>query len=92
MKDGSRSKRSLVLTGCALIEVPAALKRDFRVTATRALVAIRPSEVKEVLLACRFRGKLSLKLDQTNGFLLHCDRFFLLIFTIYYSIFAELRV
>jgi hypothetical protein len=92
MKDGSRSKRSLVLTGYALIKVPGTVKRGFRVTAARTSVAIRPSEVKEVLLACLFRGKLSLKLDQTHGVLLHCKSSFLLIFTVYYSIFAELRL
>jgi hypothetical protein len=92
MEDGSRSERRLVVTGCALIKVAGAVKRGMGMTATGALVAIRPSEAKEVLLTCLFRGKLSLKLDQTHGVLLHCNSSFLLIVTIYYNIFAELRL
>ena len=38
--------------------------------------------VEEVVLARLFRGKLSLKLDQTQGSLLHCDSSFLIIFPI----------
>ena len=92
MKDGSRGERDLVLTGLALIKVPGAVKRGMGMTAARTSVAIRPTQVKEVLLACLFRGKFSLKIDQTHGFLLHYISSFLLIFTIYYSIFTELKL
>jgi len=92
MKDGARGERGLVLTGLALIEVPGSVKGGLSVTATRALVSLRPAQVKEVLLACLFRGNFSLKIDQTHGVLLHCDSSFLLIFTLYYSIFEELKL
>jgi len=92
MKDGARGERGLVLTGLALIEVPGSVKGGMGVTATRTPVSLRPAEVKKVLLACLFRGKLSLKLDQTHGFLLHCISSFLLIVTIYYSILTELKL
>jgi len=92
MKDGARGKRGLVLTGLALIEVAGAVKRGMGMTAARALVSLRPAEFKEVLLACLFRGKLSLELDKTHGFLLHCISSFLSIVTLYYRIFAELKL
>ena len=92
MKDGARGERDLVFACLALIEVPGAVERGVRVTAARASVSLRPPEVKEVLLACCFRGKLSLKLHQTHGFLLHRNSSFLFIVTIYYSIFEELEL
>jgi hypothetical protein len=91
MKDGARGERDLVFACLALIEVPGAVERGVRVTAARASVALRPAELKEVLLACLFRGEFPLKLDQTHGLLLHCNSSFLLIVTIYYSIFEELE-
>jgi len=63
MKDSSRGERSLLLTGLALIGMQGGVKRDMRMTAARAPVSSRPAKVKEVLLACCFRGKLRLKLD-----------------------------
>jgi len=92
MKDGARGERDLVFACLALIEVPGAVERGTGMSAARASVAIRPAEVKEVLLACLFRGKFPLKLDQTHGFLLHCNSSFLLIVTLYYSTFEELKL
>jgi hypothetical protein len=60
--------------------------------AATASVAIRPAELEKVLLARLFRDKLSLKLDQTHGILFHCDSSFLLIVTLYYIIFEELKL
>jgi hypothetical protein len=92
MEDRSRGERYLVLTCLALIQGAGRVKGGLCVTAARALVSLRPSELEEVVLARLFRGKLPLKLDQTHGFLLHCDSSFLLIFTMHYTIFAELRL
>jgi hypothetical protein len=72
--------------------VAGAVKRGMGMTATGALVSLGPSEVKEVALTRLFRGKLSLKLNQTHGILLHCNSSFFSIFTLYYSIFAELKL
>jgi hypothetical protein len=92
MKDGACGERDLVLAGLALIQVPGSVKGGLSVTAARASVSLRPTEVKEVLLACLFCGKFSLKLHQAHAFLLHHNSSFLLIFALYYSIFEELEL
>jgi hypothetical protein len=60
--------------------------------AARASVAIRPAELEKVLLTRIFRGKFFLKLDQAHEILLYCDSSFLLIVTLYYNIFEELKL